>query len=46
LDSLGIEAKGVIFNSQSQLKEFIEKVAGSGFEADDVAQLKKQRRTP
>ena len=42
MDSLGIEAKGVIFNShESQLKEFIEKVAGSGFEADDVAQLKK-----
>ena len=42
MDSLAIEAKGVIFNShESQLKEFIEKVAGSGFEADDVAQLKK-----
>jgi hypothetical protein len=42
LDSLGIEAKGVLFNShRSQLKEFIEKVAASGFEADDVAQLKK-----
>jgi hypothetical protein len=42
MDSLGIGAKGVIFNShESQLKEFIEKVAGSGFEAADVAELKK-----
>jgi hypothetical protein len=42
MDSLGIEAKGVLFNShESQLKEFIEKVAASGYAADDVAQLKK-----
>jgi hypothetical protein len=42
MDALGIGGKGAIFNShESQLKEFIEKVAGSGFDADDVAQLKK-----
>jgi hypothetical protein len=42
MESLEIAGKGVIFNShESQLKEFIEKVAGSGFEADDIAQLKK-----
>jgi hypothetical protein len=33
---------GVLFNShESQLKEFIEKVAGSGYGADDIAELKK-----
>ena len=42
MDALGIEAKGVMFNShESQLKEFIQKIAGSGYSADDIAELKK-----
>lgn len=42
MDALGIAGLAVLFNShESELKEFIEKVAGSGYQADDVAQLKK-----
>lgn len=42
MTSLGIGAKGVIFNShEDQLKDFVAKVAGSGFGADDIAELKK-----
>ncbi len=42
MDGLGIIGKAVIFKShEDQLKDFIDKVAGSGFAADDVAHLKK-----
>jgi hypothetical protein len=42
MDALGIATKGVMFNShENQLKEFVEKIGGSGFDADDIAQLKK-----
>jgi hypothetical protein len=42
MESLGIIGKAVIFKShEDQLKDFIAKIAASGFEADDVAQLKK-----
>jgi hypothetical protein len=40
--SLGIIGKAVIFSShEDQLKDFIGKLAGSGFDADDIAELKK-----
>jgi len=42
MESLGIIGKAVLFKShEDQLKEFVEKIAASGFEADDVTQLKK-----
>lgn len=42
MESLGIAGKGIAFNShESELKEFVEKIAGSGFGADDIAELKK-----
>lgn len=42
IDNLGISSMGVTFNShESEIKEFIEKLSGSGFEADDIAELKK-----
>ena len=42
MNDLGIIGIAVIFKShEDQLKDFIQKIAGSGFDADDVAQLKK-----
>src|SRR4051812_16466944 len=42
MDGLGIIGKDVIFKShEDQLKDFIAKVAGSGYGADDIAELKK-----
>jgi len=42
MSDLGIIGKDVLFKSHDeQLKDFIAKIAGGGFDADDVAQLKK-----
>jgi hypothetical protein len=42
MDALGIIGKDVLFKShEDQLKDFIEKVAASGYGADDIAELKK-----
>jgi hypothetical protein len=42
MDALEIGVKGVTFNSnESELKDFIQKINGSGYGADDIAELKK-----
>src|SRR5262245_25625914 len=42
MQSLGIIGKDVLFKShEDQLKDFVQKIAASGFDTDDVAELKK-----